>query len=415
MMNSFLRVLVLSIWFGGLGVGEAQALSKAEAKAEQVRLSEDMRRLAKRGHWRGVDRSYRSMLDLQRKAVVLTFDQHFLGAQAARELGNVTLVYRRLLLAKSVDAKAEATNWIADILRQYGEVELIIPERYKGQANLAVAVMPLQPDQRSTIGMAQQRVTEGKSYDGLLPAGEYTFGPHKFTVTPGGDTIVLEVSKSGAGTVSKRKAGEKEPFRFTYMGPRADVGLGWTQATDSGAGNAPGGFGGLGARGSLGFEAGVGGPFAVLIDIGYQGLSGSPSDGQGELGQVDGFELQSDEMDLFFVWLAGAMDFGPVDLAVGPMYGFGSGAVTGVGENCIDNSSAAGCNGTVDTQTLRHSRLEGTINAAGVAAAVTYDVLEFGKFTGSISVNTGAMSDGASWYPFGTLGFSVGPKGQEDE
>ena len=417
MMNSSLRPFVLAAFLVGGTVRDAHALSKTEAKAEQVRLSEDMRRLAKRAHWRGVDRSYRTLTGLERKGVVLTFDEHFLGAQAARELGNVTLVYRRLLMAKDVEAKTEATNWIADILRQYGEVELLIPERYKGETNLAVAVMPLQPDQRSTIGMAQQRVTEGKSYDGLLPAGEYTFGPHTFKVTAGGDTIILEVSKKGAGTVSKRKAGEKEPFRFTYMGPRADLGLAFTRATDSGSGSAPGSFGGVGARGSLGFEAGVGGPFAVVIDLGYQGLSGAPADASGDLDRVAGFNLENDQMHLFYVWLAGAVDFDALDVAVGPMYGLGSGSVAGVGQDCIDNAGGSGCGGVSDsdTQTLRHSRLEGNIKAFGLAAGVTYDVVEFGKFAGAISLNTGAMSDGMSWYPFGTLGFSVGPVGQEDE
>ena len=270
-MNRGIRGFLIAVLLAGsLSPGSAMAMSKAEAKAEHVRLSEDMRRLAKRAHWRGVDRSYRSMENLIRKDVVLSYDDHFLGAQAARELGNVTLVYRRLVQAKEVNPTSEVTNWIDDIMRQYGEVDLIIPDRYKGETNLAVAVMPLQPDQRSTIGMAQQRIQEGRSYNGLLPGGEYTFGPHTFTVTPGGDTIVLEVSKKGAGRVSKRKAGEKGPFRFAYMGPRADIGLGWTAGTDPGVGDAPGGFSGLGGRAAIGFEAGLTGTFSVLLDVGYQ-------------------------------------------------------------------------------------------------------------------------------------------------
>ena len=413
MINRSILAVLFSVGLAAVST-DALALSKTEAKAEQVRLSEDMRRLAKRGQWRGVNRSYDAIRSLERKGVVLTFDEHYLGAQAAREMGNVTRVYRRLLRAKDVEAKSEVTNWIADILRQYGEVDLIIPDRYKGEANLAVAVMPLQPDQRSTIGMAQQRVTEGKSYDGLLPGGEYTFGPHTFTVKPGGDTIVLEVSKKGPGTVSKRKAGEKGPFRFAYVGPRADIGLGWTQATDSGSGVGPGSYGGLGARGSLGVEAGLSGPLAVVLDLGYQGLSGSPSDASGELSNVPGFQIENDQMHMFFVWLAAAIDFGPFDVAAGPMYGFGSGSVTGVAQDCIDTGSCQSVS-SADTSTLRHSQLEGSINAAGGAVALTYDVVEFGQFAGSISLNTGALSDGSSWYPFGTLGFSVGPVGQEDE
>ena len=111
-MNRGIRgFLIIGLLAGAFLPGEAMAMSKAEAKAEQVRLSEDMRRLAKRAHWRGVDRSYRSMEALTRKDVVLGYDDHFLGAQAARELGNVTLVYRRLVKAKAVNATPDVTNW----------------------------------------------------------------------------------------------------------------------------------------------------------------------------------------------------------------------------------------------------------------------------------------------------------------
>jgi hypothetical protein len=357
------------------------------------------------------------MQSLQCKEVVFTFDDHYLAAQAARELGNVTLVYRRLLSAKEVTENADATNWLADILRQYGEVDLIIPDRYKGESNLAVAVMPLQPDQRSTIGMAQQRISEGRSYSGLLPAGDYTFGVHTFKVIPGGDTIVLQVSKGGASQVSKRKAGDKGPFRFTYMGPRVDVGFGWTQATDAGTGNAPGGFGGIGGRAAAGFEAGVGGPFGVLIEGGYQGLSGSPSDSSGSLEDLDRFDLRSDQAHLGFVWVAGAMNLGKMWLAAGPMYGFGSGAVTGVSQSCIDKPGAGECSdlGNPGEQTLRYSRMDGTIKAGGGAVGLAYQVVEFGRFSGAISFNAGALSDTSRWYPFGSLGFTVGPAGQEDD
>ena len=407
-MNRGIRgFLIVGLLAGAFLPGQAIAMSKAEAKAEHVRLSEDMRRLAKRAHWRGVDRSYRSMENLTRKDVVLSYDDHFLGAQAARELGNVTLVYRRLVKAKTVNATPDVTNWISDILRQYGEVDLIIPDRYKGETNLAVAVMPLQPDQRSTIGMAQQRIQEGRSYNGLLPGGEYTFGPHTFNVTPGGDTIVLEVSKKGSGRVTKRKAGEKAPFRFTYMGPRADLGLGWTAATDPGVGDAPGGFSGLGGRASLGFEAGLTGPLSVLVDVGYRAL-GAPQIRAGHSMTWLNTMYERMRYGLFFA-LAGRLDVGPVDL-VGPMLGVGSASVTGVGRSVSTISD-----GRVQRAGAGRVQRLDCLSAFGIAAAAAYDVVEFGKFAGAISLNGGALSDADRWYPFGTLGFTVGPAGQEDE
>jgi hypothetical protein len=393
---------------------DAQAISKAEAAGEHIRLSEEMTRLAKRGHWRGVDRSYRQIAPLLRKGVIYSFDDHYMGAQAARELGNVTLVYRRLVLAKGVKDDTDVSNWLADLMGQYGEVELIIPDRYKGEANLAVAMMPLQPDQRSTIGMAQQRVTEGRSYDGLLPGGEYTFGPHTFSVEPGGDTIVLNLDKKGGGEVSKRAKGEKEPFRFTYMGPRVDVGAGWTQATDS-SGSGPGGFGGVGGRAMVGWEMGIGGPMGAMVQVGYQGLTGSPSDEGGTLEAVGQFNLRQDQLHMGMGWLAATANFGSIWTAFGPLYGFGTGAVTGVSQSCIDAPNSCSDIGGNSSTTLRYSRLEGSVRAGGVALTTGVSVMEFGRLRGAISLHGGALTDNNRWFPFGTLGLTVGPAGQEDD
>jgi hypothetical protein len=416
MTTNVVRALCCCLALVILSPIDAFAISKEEAKAEHVRLAEEMTRLAKRGHWRGVDRSYRIMENLQRKEVTLTLDDHYLAAQAARELGNVTLVYRRLLRAREVQSSTDAENWIGDIMRQYGEVELIIPERYKGEANLAVAVMPLQPDQRSTIGMAQQRITEGRSYNGLLPAGDYTFGPNTFTVVPGGSTIVLDLDKRGGGQVTTRAAGEKEPFRFTYMGPRADLGLGWTQATDPQGGAQPGGFSGIGGRFAAGWEMGVGGPFGVMVQAGYQGLSGGPGDEEGPLEELARFEIETDQLHVGFGTLMGTARFGPVWTALGLMYGVGNGQVTGVSQTCIDQPNSPECEdvGGSDT-TLRYSRMTGEVRAAGGVFSAAFGVMEFGKFEGAVTLNAGALSDTERLYPFGSLGFTVGPAGQEGD
>ena len=415
-MNT-LRAMVLAPCVVLVAPTDALAISKAAAAGEHTRLAEEMVRLAKRGHWRGVERSYESMAPLQRKGVQLTYDDHYLGAQASRELGNVTRVYRRLLLAKGVKEDPAVVNWLGDLMRQYGEVELIIPERYKGEANLAVSVMPLQPDQRSTIGMAQQRIRDGLIYDGLLPGGEYTFGPHTFNVVAGGDTIVLNLDKRGGGEVTKRSKGEKEPFRFTYMGPRVELGAGWTQGADSGAGGVPGAFGGAGGRFVAGWEMGVGSSLGVLTQVGYQGLTGRPGDETGSLEEVARFDLQRDQMHLGVGWLAVTTNVGPLWLATGPMYGFGKGAVTGVSQDCIDGASTPQCTemAGAGTQTLRYSRLDGTVRAGGGALTAAYSVMELGRLRGAVSLHGGALTDMERWYSFGSLGFTVGPMGQEGD
>jgi hypothetical protein len=265
--------------------------------------------------------------------------------------------------------------------------------------------------------MAQGRVAEGRSYNGLLPGGEYTFGVHTFTVVPGGDTIVLQVSKGGGSQVSKRGSGETGPFRFSYAGPRVDLGLGWVQATDAGQGDGPGGFAGLGGRAAAGFEAGLGGSFGVLIEGGYQGLTGSPSDSAGSLDDIDRFELRKDQFHMGFAWVAGVLRLNDLWIAAGPMYGLGSAGVTGVSQACIDDPGQAACKtlGESGEETRRYSRMDGSINAGGGALGVAYEVLEFGRFKGAVSLNAGALSDTNRWYPFGSLGITVGPAGQEEE
>jgi hypothetical protein len=417
MKSIMIRVLPLVSAVCIMAEQPAFALSKAEADAEHTRLSEEMVRLAKRGHWKGVDRSYRLMEPLKRKGTILSFDDHFLAAQAAQELGNVTWVYRRLLEAKAVEADAEVVNWLNNILALYGEVELIIPERFKGEVSLSVAMMPLQPDQRKTIGLAQQKVAEGKSYDGLLPAGKYTFGPNEFEVVPGGTTVVLNLDKRGGSQVSKRAAGEKEPFKFSYMGPRIDVGAGWTQASDAGVGSQPGGFGGLGSRAAVGWEMGVGGPLNLVVQVGYQGLTGSPADEAGALEEMAQFDLQKDQLHFGFGWLAVGLRTSSLWVGAGPMYGMGSGTVTGVGQACIDTPGNQACSDieSNNVDTLRYSQMGGSITAAGLAVGASYSVVEFGRLEGAVNINMGALSDASRWYPYGTMGLTVAKQGPEDD
>ncbi len=410
-----IRFLAVALWFC---TGPAWAGAKDAASAEHVRLSEEMNRLAGRAAWRGVDRAYRSMEPLEKKGVGLTYDNHYRGAEAARELGSINNVFRRLLRAQAVDNTQDVDNWLADINANYGRVELVVPERYKLDVTLDVAQMPLFPDQRTTIGQAQNTLTEERrTYDGLLPVGEYTFVDKTFVVVAGGETIRIELGTKGT-KVSRREAGEKAPFRFTYVGPWADLGLAWTSATDAGKGGSqPGGFGGPGARLGAGAEIGVGGSWGVLMAIGYHNLFGPPKDGKGRLEERDEYEMKSDSMHLDFGWLAGTLRLGDVWLAAGPMYSLGSGGVTGVNDLCKDKPSGGSCEsvGNADTETLRYQRLQGKIRAGGAAIAGSYKVVEFGRMQGGVTLTVGTQSDLSRTYPWGTLSFTLAPQGPKGD
>lgn len=394
--------------------GSAFAGARDDAQGEHVRLSEEMGRLAGRTAWRGVDRAYRAIELLERKGLVLSYENHYQGAQAARELGSINNVYRRLLRAGSIEKTQDVENWLADINANYGLVELVVPDRFKSEIVLSVAQMPLFPDQRTTIGQAQTQLADVRaSYNGLLPIGGYTFVDKTFTVVAGGETIRIELGSKGT-KVSRRQAGEKAPFRFTYAGAYGDLGLAWTGASDASKGGAqPGGFGGPGARMSGGLELGLGGSWGILTALGYHNLFGPPKDDTGRLEDLDEYALQGDSMHMGFGWLAATLRLGDFWLAAGPLYAMGKGGVTGVNDLCRDKPTGASCSAvdSADSETLRYQRLQGSIRAGGAAASASYAVVEFGRMMGGVTLSGGAQSDMTRTYPWATLSFTVTPQG----
>ena len=59
--------------------------------------------------------------------------------------------------------------------------------------------------------------------------------------------------------------------------------------------------------------------------------------------------------------------------------------------------------------------MTGQVRAGGGALSAAYTVMSFGRYEGSITINSGALTDTSRMYPFGSLGFTVGPVGQEDD
>ncbi len=400
-----------------------QAGSKDVAQAEHVRLSEEMNKHAGRSRWQGVERAYITMQPLVKKGVVLSYRDHYQGAQSARELGNINQVYERLQRAAKQKMTDDVKNWLQDVRNNYGQVELVIPRSWKGDVALSIAAMPLFPDQRSTIGLAQSRVEGRKSYMGLLPVGDYTFADQTFTVVPGGDIITVELDskgskgRSGQATLTRRKKGERGRFRFTYVGPRADLGVGWTQAADaSGGGSQPGGFSGPSGRVGGGLELGVGGPWAVFAQVGYHNLFGSPSDDSGALEDQAGFTARADNMHMGYAWLAGSVRLNDLWLSVGPTYSMGSAGVTGINSMCLENPGATECGavGDADEDILRISRMKGDIRAGGLAMSASWSMWTVGPMEAALSLNTGAQSDLSRWYPWATLAVTLAPPGGEE-
>jgi hypothetical protein len=150
------------------------------SKGEHMRLSEDLKQLASRQLWQGVEKKFQ---DLEKLGVELTYDDLLYGAHAARALGNAQHAYDRLKRAVKLEGTKEVVDWLFAIDSNYGTVELIA-HNPKGVL-LECTEMPFDPDQRLAVEAAIEAVRREGSFSGLLPKGSYVYAGEAFTVYPG--------------------------------------------------------------------------------------------------------------------------------------------------------------------------------------------------------------------------------------
>jgi len=167
--------------------GEFPAETESSKRAEYVRLANEMARLASRNAWTGVERLYLTISEL---GMEMAFEDYVSGAHAARAFGNITAVKARLSEATAVREEDEITDWLFEIDGSYGRVFI---SGDKGKVELSIEKLPFNPDQRKAIEYAKLRVEETGTYDGLLPAGDYVFGPHTLEVIPRVQSIRIDL------------------------------------------------------------------------------------------------------------------------------------------------------------------------------------------------------------------------------
>ncbi len=170
----------------GLSASAAWAQDAPEAppgehqNAERARISDEMRKLSKRGVWSGVERKYAQLKALGLK---LSASDHLTAAYAARESGDLTLVHERLKAAAAIEGTKEIIDWLYDIDHNYGRVTLVVDS--KRTAELVVKEMPLDPNQRRAVEAAVEACKKRGRFTGLLPSGHYEFATQPFRVVPG--------------------------------------------------------------------------------------------------------------------------------------------------------------------------------------------------------------------------------------
>lgn len=156
----------------------ALALAGTPAEeAEASRLSDEVVRLAQKGAWSGVERSYAS---LRKLPVELGAQVHALGAEAALHAGDVGSALARWELAYDVEANEAFVERYTSLRNAHAEVYL------EGEgASLVPVQTPFSPQAQAAVGFAARLVAEEGRFHGWLPAGDYVFGGRMVELTAG--------------------------------------------------------------------------------------------------------------------------------------------------------------------------------------------------------------------------------------
>ncbi len=378
-------------------------------KAEHVRVSEEMRKLAQRNAWSAVEAQFEKLLALQSAGEVLTVQELSLGIQAAQNLGDITAARARLEQAIKIEANPDFQQQIQAIDANYGHVKLAYDKRYGGDRVITPASPPFAPDQRASIAIANTVVAAPGDYDGLLPAGDYSIGTHKFTIAAGKDSGNVAITPS---------TGESKAFAFAWLGPRATIGVselvaGGLNSTGSGssAGLQAANFGGIGARVGVGLDMGITPHVGVLAEVGYHDLFGAEQVDGSPVTNPDGSAVAGNSIHMGYGWLAASFRFDKFWAAAGPIWGIGGGSVTGATGYCVSNPTDSACsaNAGLGEENARYQRLNGQIMAGGGAASVSYALFDVGPFSGAVTLEGGAQTDSYRLYPWGQAGLTFAP------
>lgn len=381
---------------GAMVFPEAASAGQVE-DAEHVRLTEEMRRLAKRNAWKGVESAYVELEKLGAKGGTrLTFEDHYLGAQASRALGSVNDTYDRLQKALQVggekEAVKEALEWLNDLKANYGSV--VLTNKLKKPAELSPAQMPFAPDKRNVIVAAQAELASGAAYKGLLPIGEYTFGSLTFVVNanqPEAAYVLQEV----------KEPREKEPLKLSSTRLRVDVGAVYLGSNSGSYEGSLGSISGLGPRAGIGLQLGFSKKLSAFAEVGYQGTFGPSPMNDPEMEQVFAANLDEwteaypgDRMSGGYAWFAGAWRMKALELSLGPSFSF-------------SNAANYGLQQTDWGIELPAKETAANVISGGATGGLSYTVLKGGSYQGAVALYGGAQSDTQRLYGWGQAGLTA--------
>jgi hypothetical protein len=357
-------------------------------ESEKVRLSGEIKKLAQRNAWTGVERSYAALLNT---GCVLNFKENQLGAESARYLGKTWEMYERLAAAKDLDPQPPILESLSGLDANYGRVEI------RGDARrrpvLSREAMPFAPDQRKSIEWAIEVVTGTGSFKGMLPLGDYVVGEIPFSVAAGEEFLIVQVGKQKRDKGSGGDRPESEGL-VNWAGLVATVGPNFMLTPEPGSpvvdSNGRHQFAPDSTFAS-GVQLQIGGEIGLTYAAPEAGIAAT-------IGYGGGYGV--DTMHQFSGWLAGVVRPGELRIAAGPTWSLFSGSGTGLAQWFdVGHDAQSDPNSGI--------RYQGYSWGGGGAASVGLGVMDIGDtMKGFVELGGGWTSDGAR--SFSGFGLRVG-------
>jgi hypothetical protein len=386
-----------------------------DPRAERLRLSEEMKKLAQRNAWTGVERKYEELLAL---GIDLPAEDHLLGAQGARFLGKTFEVYTRLSKAYKINEDPEVLQEMEQIDGSFGRIDLKGSERFLPR--IEPAVMPFAPDARKAIEWANEVMTATGSFRGMLPAGEYKVACQTFTVVTGPNFLTVPVEKPSkkeleaclgdAATAQGGDSGVTYEGLIAYTGPVLTVGYNFMANTapssavfseanpDLHQAQAQSATG-SGVSAVVGYEIGFNGAnktFGLAFAGTYHGMFGGRTQHARRPSTFNGGS----------VWLAATARPGDLRIALGPTWGitYGSGTGTACWFELAPNegwdppasgNTAESCSRPTDPRYEPNNvQWRGVSMAPGAAFSAGYGFMEVGSMQGVVELGGAWATDG---------------------
>ncbi len=178
--------LFYSLFFGLMLTTAAHAADDPEVR----RLAQSMDKLAQKNAWDGVERAYEQIEGLGGTSNRATVS---LGAEAARNRGDVSAHLARLKTAQDLSGEPDTASAIASVRGEFGSLAIVC--RASDCPAVVPVVEPFRPDLKNAIAFANAGLTDKGKFEGYLPVGSYAFGHQNFEVFANVEALRIEHSR----------------------------------------------------------------------------------------------------------------------------------------------------------------------------------------------------------------------------